>query len=109
MDAPPNGMAQVYPRTPRGRPSRRGGGWRLRSGGRDPDDVVGEARERVEPDHPRRGGDEVGRGVDVVEVDAAVGAAHEVFDAPDVDRRRAREGPGLIDAPPRRAETRTLV
>src|SRR3989475_5106156 len=53
--------------------------------GRNADDVIREARRGVEAQHRRGVRDEVGRGVDVVEVHAAVGAADEVLDAPDVD------------------------
>src|SRR2546426_12342042 len=56
--------------------------------GRNADDVIREARRGVEAQHRRGVRDEVGRGVDVVEVHAAVGAADEVLDAPDVDGRR---------------------
>src|SRR2546427_8152724 len=66
--------------------------WCLSSGrgaglapGRNADDVIREARRGVEAQHRRGVRDEVGRGVDVVEVHAAVGAADEVLDAPDVD------------------------
>src|SRR5437762_13014348 len=51
---------------------------------RGADDDVGERRERVEAQHPGRVGDEVGRGVDVIRVDAAV-ARSEV-------RRVGKEG-----------------
>src|SRR5439155_21336140 len=54
-------------------------------------EVIDQALERIEPDHARPVGDEVGQRIDVVDVGTAVAVVDQVLDAADVELAAPRD------------------